>query len=315
MNGNISISQAEAYLRQIEQLAQEIDYARHEFGIRLERYRKDINPQTRIDLQSSVAHFEKYILPFAVAQRVEEVPPIEGAQTLTLGINGYWGAYEFRQLFEGIDYLSKVYTIRAKMSRPSPDFRLRRGMTRIPVYRKAKLSYYLSTREELRVRQIQFSSPGLVSFEGVGEVIKELRETLDYVITGVWVKHFLDTVYQIRDREIRKAEDEARRADAMARKAEAEARRAEADLRAIEARSKMKMAIRQLRQENRPVSNREGLGLEKLNEIADLGIRLEADGLANLYVFEDSVINAISVLHRLSYEQQKLKVGVPREKE
>ncbi len=315
MNGNISISQAETYLHELERLAQEIDYAHREFGIRLDRYRKDVNPQTRIDLQSSIAHFEKYILSFAVAQRVEEAPPIEDPETLTLGIYGYWGAYEFRQLFEGIDYLSKVYTIRAKLARPSPDFRLRRGMTRLPIYRKARLGYYLSTREELRVRQIQFASPGLVSFGGVGEVIKELRETLDYVITGVWVRHFLDTVYQIRDREIRKTEDEARRAEAMARKAEAEARRAEADLRTIEARSKIKIAIRQLRQENRPVSNREGLGLENLNEIADLGVRLEADGLANLDVFEDSVMNAISVLHRLSYEQQKLKVSVAREKQ
>lgn len=315
MNGNISISQAESYLRQLERLAQEIDYARQEFGINLDRFRKEPTPQTRIDLQSSIAHFEKYILPFSVAQRVEEAPPIEDAQTLTLGIDGHWGAYEFRQLFEGVDYLNKVYTIRAKLARPSPDFRLRRGMTRIPIYRKARLGYYLSTREELRVKQIQFASPGLVSFDGVGDVIKEIRETFDYIIAGVWVKHFLDAVYQIRDRDIRKAEDEARRADAMARKAEAEARRAEADLRMIEARSRIKTTIRQLQQEDRPVSNREGLGLEKLNEIATLGIRLEADGLANLYVFEDSVINAISVLHRLSYEQQKLKVGVPREKE
>lgn len=314
MNGNVSISQAESYLRQLEQLAQETDYARHEFGIRLDSYRRDENPQTRIDLQSSIAHFEKYILPFAVTQRIEEVPPIEDAQTLTLGIDGYWGAYEFRQLFEGIDYLSEVYTVRFKLEKASPDFRLRRGMTRVPIYRKAKLSYYLSTREELRVRRIQFASPGLVSFDGIGEVIKELRETLDYVITGVWVRHFLDTVYQIRDREVRRVEDEARRADALARKAESEARRAEADLRTIEARSRIKAAIRQMRQEDRPVSYREGVGIGKLEQLADTGIRLEADGLANLYGYEDQVINAISMLHRLSYEQQKLKVGVPSEK-
>lgn len=226
-----------------------------------------------------------------------------------------WDAYEFRQLFEGIDFLSKAYTIRYKLERPSPDFRLRRGMTRSQVYRKANLGYYLSTTEELRVRQIQFASPGLVSFEGIGETIKEVRETFDYVITGVWVKHFIDTVYQIRDIEVRKAEEEARRADALARKAEAEARRAEADLRAIEARSRIKAAVRQLRQEDRPVTNREGIGLEKLNELANLGIRLEADGLANLHSYEDGVINSISMLHRLSYEQQKLKPNLPHERE
>jgi hypothetical protein len=222
MDGKLSIPLAEAYLQQLERLTHGIEYARDEFSNRLKRYRQDDNPQTRIDLQSAVAHFEKYILPFVVAQQVEERPLIEGPETLTLEIDGYWGVYEFRQMFEGIDYLNKLFTIRFKLERDSPDFRLRRGITRSPVYRRAQLYYYLSPREELRVRQIQFASPGLVSFEGTGDVVKELRETIDYAITLAWLKRFIDTFWQIRDKEGRRAETEARRAEAEARKAEAE---------------------------------------------------------------------------------------------
>ncbi len=198
------------------------------------------------------------------------------------------------------------------MQRASPDFRLQYGMTRAPIYRKARLGYYLSTREELRVRQIRFSSPGLVSFEGIGEVIKELRETLDYILTGVWVRNFLNIYYEVRSRELRKAENDARLSEANARSAEARAREAEANVRYLEARSRIKMAISQSIQDNKPRSSVEIIGISRIDGIANIGIQLEAQNLANQFAFEDAAIDAISRLNRLSYEQQKLQLGTER---
>jgi hypothetical protein len=300
--------QAKHYIDLLEEFARDLRYTLDIFKGRLQRYEEIDNYQNKIDLLSSIAYFDNYIFPIIMFRQIEGTVNDEDSDVITLGINGNWGAYEFHHLFEGLDYLSKVYTIRAKLNRDAPEFRLRRGMTRLTIYRKAKLSFYLSLREELHVQKIQFGSPGLVSFEGVGEVIKELRETLDYIVTGVWIKHFLDTFYQIKDRGIRKIEDEARKADANARRAEADARRVEADLRAIEARSKIKTVIRQIRQEGQNLNQRDLSGLERIDTLADLGIRLEADGLANINSYEDQLINSISVLHRLSYEKQKLKI-------
>lgn len=312
MNGNIPISQAEEYLHQLEQLLDELVYAREEFSSRLHRYEQNKTPHSRIDLQSSIAHFEKYILPFLIAQQQQDTPlPIENAQTLTLGIDGYWGAYEFRQMFDGVDYLGKLYTIRAKLEGRSPDVRMPRGMTRSPVYRKANLSYYLSTREELRVRRIQFSSPGLVSFEGIGDVIKEIRETFDYVITGEWVKRLLRNYYDIKDsRDIRIAENSVRLA-------ELSAQRAEALLREVEAKSKLKAAIRQTRLDMKrgrlPSTEQAHQGIMIMDRNSDLIIRLEADRLANIDKAEGSFMHSISQLNRLS-EQGKVTAVLPRER-
>lgn len=308
MNGDISTSRAKAYLQQLEQLLDELIYARDQFDNRLRHY-EPANPRARIDLQSSIAHFEKYILPFMVARQNQDTQPIENAETLTLGIDGYWGAYEFHQMFDGVDYLSKLSTIRAKLEDRSPDFRLPRGMTRSPVYRKANLSYYLSTREELRVQRIQFSSPGLVSFEGVGDVIKEIRENFDYVITGEWVKRLLRNYYDIRqDRDIRRVESSVRLAELNAQKAEAL-------LREIEAKSKLKAAIRRTRLdvENGRLPSTEQMhrGLVIVSRDSDLIIRLDADRLADISKVEDSYMHSISQLHRLSYEQGKVTTSLP----
>jgi hypothetical protein len=187
------ISQAQHYLELFEQFMDSLHYAYVEFRERLERYQDEQNPQTTIDLQSSVAHFERFVFPLISNQQLEEKPRIEDSGILTLGVDGYWRAYEFRQFFDGVDYLHKLYAIKGKLEREAPDLRLRRGMTRSVVYRRARLYYYLSPREELQVRQIKFSSPGLVNFEGVGEVVKEVRELIDYIITFKWFKGIIDT--------------------------------------------------------------------------------------------------------------------------
>jgi hypothetical protein len=52
------------------------------------------------------------------------------------------------------------------------------------------------------------------------------------------------------------------------------------------------------------------LGLRKIDELADTAIKLEANGLAELSIVEGSIVHSLSVLHRLSYEDQKIKSGL-----
>ena len=317
MSDTFVINQAETYLEQLERYIQELDYIRHQLRDRLERYRYDDDPPARIDLQGSIAHFEKFVLPSIFEKQERTVSRIENARILTLGIDGGWGVYDFKQLFDSIDYLGKFYTVDYKLVRDSPDFRIGRRMTRSYVYRGGKLYYYISPREELRVRRMEFSSPGLINFEGVGEVIRELRATIDYIITGQWVKGIIDTYYSLKNREInretRRYEELARLAEARSRIAKADAERARSIYQQIESHSLIKEAIRQTRQQDLiyrtsdPEKTRRGL--QEFERLSDTIVQLEANGLASMPKVEDSLMSSTSKLHRLGYEQQKVKTA------
>lgn len=312
MENELLINQAKTYLQKLNQFSAEIEHARREFEERLLRYQQSSNPLSKVDLQSSIAHFEKYVLPFASRQAEKSIQPIEGPQRLLLGIDDNWNAYEFRHLFEGVDYLSKVFALHFKLERDSPDFRLRHVMTRSHVYRQGRLHFYLSSREELRVRRVQFASEGSVNFEGAGEVIKELRETFAYVISLAWLKQAIDNFWQIKDGDTRRAELKARRVEAEAKTEDAQARKLESILKQVEARSKILMVTQRLREAElsniTANSTEKELGIKKLEELADTAIKLEALGLAELSVVENSIIHSLSVLHGLTYEREKVKL-------
>lgn len=282
---DVRLVEAEAYLRQLEQLTEQIGYAHYEFRDRLERYRSEPNPINRTALQSSIAYFEKYIQPLFISQSTPQRQFNVPSATLVVGIDQEWQANEFRQLFHGVDYLNKIYVLRAKLLREAPDLRLSREMTRSRVYRDARLYYYLASSEELRVRSVQFASPGSVSFDGLGDVIRELRETLHYVVTFQFVKGFVDLYDHFRyERPIQQAER----------------------------RMKLKevIQIEQSQQRKTAIQNLEDYRafLTKMNEVADLAVELDRKGLARGIIVEEMAIKSISMLHRLGFEEQKVKL-------
>jgi hypothetical protein len=289
------INRARDYLELFERFIDGLHYAYEALRVHLKGYESRQDPQTTVDLQSSVAHFERFVLPLISSQEAEERPYAEDSGVLTLGVDGYWRAYEFRQFFDSVDYLHKLCTIRHKLERRAPDLRLRRGMTRSVVYRRARLYYYLSPREELQVRQIRFSSPGLVNFEGVGEVLKEVRELVDYIITFKWFKGIIDTYDYL----------------AYGRKVEREKSRLEY----AQTKSKLKEVVRQLRQRESQDAlehiEQYHQALERLNQIADLMIELDKKGLAHLPTVERTFMRSVSMLHRLGYEDKKVKSQLP----
>lgn len=282
---DVRISEAERYLRQLDELAEQIRYAQYEFRERLEQYRRDPNPVNKTNIQSSIAWVEKYIQPILVQPSIAERRLNAPTDTLLLGIDQEWDAYEFRQLFHGIDYLNKIYVLRTKLFRDSPDLRLNREMTRSQVYRQARLYYYLAPYEELRVRSVQFASPGSVNFEGLGDAIREVRETLHYVISFQFVKGFVDLYDYFRyERPVQQAERRMKLKELLQREQSQQPRIAVEQVEAYAA------------------------FLVEMNKIADLALELDRKGLARGLMVEEMAIRSISMLHRLGFEEQKVKL-------
>jgi hypothetical protein len=118
--------------------------------------------------------------------------------SLTLRIDGTWRAFDFEQLFESVDYLNKLSVIALKLRADQPDMRLDEQFTRSNVVKHARLHYYLAQHEELQVRKVEFSSPGLVKFSGVASVTKELRIFIQYLISLEFVRSWVNIAHDIR---------------------------------------------------------------------------------------------------------------------
>jgi hypothetical protein len=282
---NLTLREAEVYLTRFERLRDEINYAYEEFRRRFDFYRQAPNPQNSVDLESSIAFFEKHIKPFLSEKRTFDRHYSDPREVLEIGISQDWQAYEFRQLFQGVDYLNKLFAVRYKLTREAPDLRLRREMTRSHVFRYAELYYYLAPHEELHVRSIEFASPGSINFEGISGVVKEVRELLNYVFTFQFVKGFADVVDYFRfDRPIQNAEK----------------------------RMRLKEVVRQEQMQDRKfaVEDMEDYRkfLEKVNQVADLATQLDQKGLARGVIVEEAFMRSLSQLHRLGFEEQKAKL-------
>lgn len=281
----LTLREAEEYLTRFERLRDEINYAYEEFHRRFDFYRQAPNPQNSVDLESSIAFFEKHIKPLLSEKRTLDRHFSDLREILEIGIIKDWQAYEFRQLFQGIDYLNKLFAVRYKLTRDAPDLRLRREMTRSHVFRHAELYYYLAPHEELHVRSIEFASPGSINFEGIAGVVKEVRELLNYVFTFQFVKGFADVVDHFRfDRPIQNTEK----------------------------RMRLKEVVRQEQMQDRKfaVEDMEDYRkfLEKVNQVADLATQLDQKGLARGEIVEEAFMRSLSQLHRLGFEEQKAKL-------
>ena len=283
--GDVSLEEAEKYLKQLEELSKEIEYARSRFVEHIERYRHYKNVDSRIDLQSSIAYFEKNIQPVIARQQVPERRFTDSFETLLLGIDDEWQAYEFRQLFQGLDYLNKLFVIRYKLTKDAPDLRLNRGITRSQVARYSPLHYYLTSYEELHVRSVQYASPGSINFEGLATAIHELKDLVSYIFTFQFVKGFVDLYDHFKyDRQIDRAEKRLRLKELIRREQSQERKFAAEDL------------------------DEYKKFLEKMNEIADLATQLENKGLAKAITIEETAMNSISLLSRLGFDEQKVKI-------
>jgi len=83
---------------------------------------------------------------------------------LTLGLKGDWQSFELGTLLGSLSHLHNVATLDRKLRSNNSDYRYKKGQTRYSVINKAKVHYYLEKNEELKIKQLHISSPGIIDF-------------------------------------------------------------------------------------------------------------------------------------------------------
>lgn len=285
MNHDELIRIAEDYLSKLDIFLQRMHHFHSELHTHLENYKQNPNPETEVDLQSSVAFFDAYIRTLIEERRPRDRVFLHDFDLLAFRLDDSWRAFEFKQFFGSIDYLNKIFVLKWKLTSEAPDIRIRDRMNRSYVYRSARLYYYLAPYEELQIEQIRLSSPGAIDFRGIPEAIKELREFVEDILTFQWVRKFIDFYDYLKyERPVKNAEKKLKLKEVLRREISAE---------------------RQLVLEQ--AEDYEGF-LKKMNGIADLVQELEKKGFARGEIVERSVIRSISMLHRLGFDEEKIKL-------
>lgn len=125
-----------------------------------------------ISLKGYMLIYESYVRPIApyIASihdsHVEQETISEKGDLLilTLGLKGDWQSFELSTLLGSLSHLHNVATLDRKLRSTSFDYRYEKGQTRYSVFNKAKVHYYLEKSEELKIKQLHISSPGIIDF-------------------------------------------------------------------------------------------------------------------------------------------------------
>jgi len=267
-------------------------------------------------LLSSVALFEKYFSPLIedykqyshIDEKVEK-------NIYILNIERHWRAYEFKELFNSIDYYHKIYTLKQKLLHNIPEYQP--YDTRYFYYRYALLHHYLFFREELTVKKIEYASPGSINFEGLGEVIRELRETVDWIISAKWIENIIINFSLIKDKEYRRLLSEKKYMKLKADYESEKNRLLEEEIRTLKNKNEiakysfLKQAVLKTKEElktTNPVEfEKNEKYLNRIENISDLGIELEYKKIASLPEYEDKVISNAKNLNRLGFKNKKIR--------
>jgi len=136
----------------------------------------------------------------------------EKSSSIIFALDGEWVSHELSRFLGALNYLHNLSTLDTKLRSKNISYRLDRPQSRSDIYRNAKLYFYLSKSEELRIRKIHISSPGVVEFVttnfeygaliiSVLYVANRLPKWFDEVIT-VWNKWKTESRnQQIQDRQ------------------------------------------------------------------------------------------------------------------
>jgi len=125
-----------------------------------------------ITLKGYMLIYESYVRPIApyianiYDSRIEPERICENGDSLilTLGLKGDWQSFELSTLLGSLSHLHNVATLDRKLRSANSDYRYKKGQTRYSVFNKAKVHYYLEKNEELKIKQLHISSPGIIDF-------------------------------------------------------------------------------------------------------------------------------------------------------
>ena len=92
----------------------------------------------------------------------EQVSEVGNSLILTLGLKGDWQSFELSTLLGSLSFLHNVATLDRKLRSVNSDYRYKKGQTRYAVFNNAKVHYYLEKNEELKIKQLHISSPGVI---------------------------------------------------------------------------------------------------------------------------------------------------------
>lgn len=113
--------------------------------------------------EACVIPISPYIANLEFAPKTPETGgSLDDTSILTLGLSGNWQSFEFSTLLGSLSYVHNVATLDKKLRGANPDYRYEKGQTRYAVVNKAKVHYYLEKNEELRIRRLHISSPGII---------------------------------------------------------------------------------------------------------------------------------------------------------
>ncbi len=309
MNDDELIKKSKKYLGILKEFSGELDYSLSRIDNDLNNYLHQRDKKSRIDLLSSLALFEKYFHPLIERYKQSSYIGDEIEKNIyKLNIDRHWRAYEFKELFNAIDYYHKIYAIKQKVLIGFPESV---RDERYFYYRYALLHHYLFFREELTVQSIEYASPGNINFEGLGEVIRELRQTVDWIISAKWIEKIIINFYIIRDREYKRLLEEKKRTHLRADVEYEKNRLLEEKIRHLKNKKEIeeysclkKSVIKTKEEEDIPLDQEKYF--ERVEDIADNGIELEDKKIASLPQYEEKVILNAKRLHRLGYKNEKI---------
>jgi hypothetical protein len=143
----------------------------HENKLRL--HSKNVNERERIEaelsLRGAMLLYESYAKPLSsyiiqLGQETKQERIKEKSSSITFALDGEWVSHELSRFLGALNYLHNLSTLHVKLRSRNVSYRLERPQSRADIYRNAKLYFYLNKSEELKIRKIHISSPGIVEF-------------------------------------------------------------------------------------------------------------------------------------------------------
>ena len=292
------IQKANNYLNLFDKRIYEYKVIYEKLENAINRYNNDTNFNNELELRSIIAYIEQVELVKLSAIKNNEVI---SKKDLIIYINKEWKAFEFDRVFKSIDFLNKLLTIEDKLY--NNESRINKGETREYIYKNAKLYHYLAPSEELKVKQIQYSSPGFINFRGSERIVSRIIDLVEKIITLDFIIKIVNNFDQLRhNRPINIQKDKNNLYNAIKK----------AEIEAIELEGKRLNALNKLNEiEYKIITKRINQIKEtcaNLIEISDLIENMDAKKIANKEILEQQIIQTLSSLYNLGFETEKIHI-------
>ncbi|SLM29178.1 hypothetical protein MTBBW1_1710002 [Desulfamplus magnetovallimortis] len=213
------ISNAEISLAKLRRTIDQLNVLYSDIENFLNSYQHDTSPEIEVRLRACTDLFDSYFLnQLKISEKSTESISVENDTKLNLSVDGNWLTHEMGSLLFSVNTIFQLFSIR-----DSAIFRIKteNGLprTRKDVYDHAKLFYYLTPEEELKVKKIHFASPGEIELvTQLTNLIPALKDVIYLIfvtsfatrllrdlpaIYRYWINSYLNVRQAIRENERR----------------------------------------------------------------------------------------------------------------